>query len=101
MSPEIKVIKVEVAESIHDIGAVASKQIPTGNRYRYYREATYTLANGVSVPSRISGLTKPKLQERIDSTKNNIALNSMFAQQYDHGSGPYWSFMTKYYIGPR
>jgi len=101
MIPEIKVVKVEVGETIHDIGKDASKQLSSINRYRFYREVVYFLENGVSIPSRITGITKPKLQQWIESTKNNIALNMMFAQQYDHGNGPYWSFLTKYYIGPR
>lgn len=99
--PEIKIIKVEIGEQIQDIGAAASKQIPIGNRYRYFKDVNYTLENGVSVPSRLTGLTKPKLQERIDSTKNNIDRKMMFAQYYDHGAGPYWSLVTKYYIAPR
>ena len=98
---EIKITQIEVAEPIHDIGTVASKQFPPGSRYRYYIEVTYILENGTRLTSQIRGLTKPKLQERIQSTKKNIELNSMFAEQYDYGSGPHWSFVTKYYIGPR
>lgn len=101
LAAECKVIEVEVSEDIVDIGAQAAKSLPPGNRYRYGREVTYKLDNGELVGSRITGLTKPKLQERITSTKNNIALGCMFATQYDHGDGPYWSLSTRYHLVPR
>lgn len=98
---ECKVIGVEISETMNDIGAAAAKALPPGRRVRYSREAIYKLDNGDSVKSQISGATKPKLQERVESTKNNVNLGCMFATQYDHGDGPYWSLATRYYIGPR
>lgn len=101
VTPECKVIGLEVSDEMRDIGAAAAKALPPGSRTRYSREVTYSLDNGESVVSRISGLTKPKLKERIESTENNIKLGCMFATQYDHGDGPHWSLSTRYYLTPR
>ena len=98
---ECKIVGVEVSDSIIDIGAAAAKALPPGRRIRYSREVIYKLDNGESVKSQVSGATKPKLQERVESTKNNVKLGCMLATQYDHGYGPYWSLSTRYYIGPR
>lgn len=100
-APECKVVSAEVSDVTTDIGAQAAKALPPGRRYRYARDVKYTLDNGEVVASRITGQTKPRLQERIADIRNNIMLGCMLATQYDHGDGPYWSLSTRYYIGPR
>jgi hypothetical protein len=39
---DVKIIAVEIAGEIQDIGAAAAKALPPGRRYRYSRRILYT-----------------------------------------------------------
>lgn len=101
MSPEVRIVQVELVSEVKDIGAGMAKLLPASARFRYSVEVHYVLETGERVGTEIRGLTRPKLAQRVESTKSNIERGGMFAQQFDHGAGPYWSFVTKYTIGLR
>lgn len=101
VTAEIRIVQLELTSPVADIGAAAAKSLPASERWRYAVAADYVLETGERVSTTIRGLTHPKLAQRVESTKNNIERGAMFAQQYDFGDGPYWSFVTKYLIGLR
>lgn len=98
---EHKIASVDVSEEVVDIGAQESKALPPGSRYRYVTNAKYVLEDGTAIDSCLRGLTKPKLKERIESTRNNIKLGCMFAQQITSDAETYWSLSTKFSLSMR
>lgn len=47
---EFAVVDVTVGDAVNDLGADVAKRMPSWTRYRYYREATYTLSEAELSP---------------------------------------------------
>lgn len=92
MSDEVKIIGIEVDETITDIGKDTAKAMPAYTRWRYKVDATYLLDDGRKIPTAITGLTKPKLRGKIESTQRHIEQGAMSAVFMD---GKYWGTRTR------
>jgi len=74
MKPDIQVTAFKVTDPcIKDIGKEASAALPPGRRHRYYYEGTYTLADGREIPTRVRAMTKPKLEDKLATTRRHVA----------------------------
>ena len=66
---EVPVLSVEATGEIVDLGAAAAKTMPLGKRHRYTRGIVHVLKDGRRIESEVGALTKPKLAERIEHTR--------------------------------
>jgi hypothetical protein len=101
LTEDIKIVSVEYADELIDIGAAACKALPPGRRYRYARKHIYTLENGQQVNGETHGETKPKLVKSMERELKYIAEGYMFASQYSMDGIKNWSIVTKICIGLR
>ena len=96
------VVAMTVTGRQEDIGADASKKMPPGSRYRYSQPVVLSLEDGTQVVWHIRGLTKPKLQKRIDDQFRYIDSRMVFAEQWQDGDKPpYWSTLWRATINLR
>lgn len=79
MNDDPKIVSVEFAGPLEDVGAAACKAMPPGRRYRYKRPTKYTLADGSVHEGCVTGETRPKLQASFDRTTRYVAEGSIFA----------------------
>ena len=93
---EARVVRVEVAGSIEDVGAAAARSMPPGIRHRYTQPIRFMLEDGTKVPSYARALTKPKLAQRIERYARNAEEGSLFVSFHD---GVYWGTILKFSIG--
>lgn len=96
------VVGIRLEGGIRDIGAAASRAIPSYARYRYAQTVTYILDDGQEIKDVIAALTKPKLASRESGIRAHID-NRCMAAHFHHardGSGMvYTGTSTHYRIG--
>ena len=87
MKPDILISSLTIDRApVEDIGADAAKALPPGRRYRYKVSGVYTLADGQEVACKVSGMTRPKLAERVASLQKSVAAGHIKAWFDDAGA---------------
>lgn len=98
MSEEkIKIVSAEFGSKVSDIGKDACAEMLPGNRFRYYVDVTYFGENKQEIKSIVRALTKPKLKQRIEVTKEHIARGML---TYSRDFAGNWYQTISFYIGP-
>lgn len=95
---DVLIVSMVVSDKLEDIGKAAVAHLPTHMRKRYSRKVTYTLEDGRVIESKISGTTKPRLEDRIKGDQNNVDRKMVKAMMRN---GECQGFQTSYHIGPR
>lgn len=96
---ERNIVSAELAGSLIDIGADASRRIPATYRYRYSVQVKYTLDDGTVIEDAVRGKTRKDLQQKIASDFTLIERKSLAACRYEQDGVGYWMFVRKYGIG--
>jgi len=97
---ELRVIRVESTMQFKDIGAAASKLLPSHARYRYEAPIIYTLEDGTQIPSVLRDLTKPKLLKKLANETRWANEGIKFARYSKYpGEEGGWHFILKFKIG--
>lgn len=91
---EFKVVNVEFSNEIVDIGAEAAKKMPSYCRYRYYVTTRKTTEHSVVIDGQEAALTKPKLKQAIERTKQDVAAGRVLASQHDGN----WYTIVRYVV---
>ena len=93
---ECKISSVRLSDGVLDIGAAASKAIPSHARYRYVQQVTYLLEDGREVPGSWRAMSKPKLKEQCERNLAGIARGAWSATFHD---GEFLGTSQRYVIG--
>jgi hypothetical protein len=79
MAADPKIISIEYAGEMEDVGAAACKAMPPGRRYRYKRATKYTLEDGSVYEGCVRGETRPKMLASFERNDRYIKEGALFA----------------------